>query len=87
MDITIQLAGIWGPVLLAVGIGFFVSTKYYAKIYRDLEKESLAVLIFGVAGMSAGIAHVSIHNLWETAPQIVISLIGWGRLVKSPKFT
>jgi hypothetical protein len=48
MDITIFLAQIWGPVILAVGIGVFTSRSYYLKVYRDLEKETLAVLLFAM---------------------------------------
>ncbi|MFA7286811.1 MAG: hypothetical protein WC052_04105 [Patescibacteria group bacterium] len=86
MDTTIFLAKIWGPVILAVGLGVFVSRSYYIKIYRDLEKETLAVLIFGMVGMAAGIAQVLSHNVWGTLSQIIISLLGWGLLIKGLTF-
>lgn len=82
MDITTLLAQIWGPILVAVGLGFFFSTKYYVAVYRDLEKESFAVLFFGMFAMAAGIAHVMVHNVWNSLPQIIVSLLGWGVLVK-----
>ncbi len=87
MDITVFLAQMWGPAILAVGLGIFVSRKYYVKIYRDLEKETFALLIFGMAGIAAGIAQVSVHNVWDTIPQIVVSLLGWGLIVKAAVFT
>jgi hypothetical protein len=86
MDITMLLAKIWGPLIIAVGLGVFVSRNYYIKIYSDLEKEALAVLIFGMVGMAAGIAQVLAHNTWETVPQIIISLLGWGLLLKGAAF-
>ncbi len=79
---TIFLAQIWGPILVAVGLGFFVSRKYYAKIYRDLEKAPFAVLFFGMFAMAAGIIQVLGHNTWETFPQILISALGWALLIK-----
>ncbi len=87
MDITLLLAKIWGPVILAVGIGIFVSRPFYLKIYRDLEKDALAVLIFGMGAMTMGIVHVMLHNVWGTFPGIVISLLGWGLLLKGTLFT
>ena len=38
METTLFLAKLWGPAILAVGIGVFFSRSYYIKIYRDLEK-------------------------------------------------
>ncbi|MBY0294341.1 hypothetical protein K2Q08_03355 [Patescibacteria group bacterium] len=83
MDIiTTLLAQVWGPILVAIGLGFFFSTKYYVSIYRDLEKESFAVLFFGMFAMAGGIVHVMLHNTWTTLPQIIVSLLGWSLLIK-----
>ena len=82
MDATVFLAQMWGPVMLAIGVGIFVSPKYYVKIYRDLEKSAISVLTFGVMAMAAGIAQVSVHNLWNTFPEGLISVLGWGTLLK-----
>ena len=86
MDTTTFLAQLWGPVILAVGIGIFVSRPYYLRIYRELEKEALAVLLFGMAAMTAGIVHVGAHNEWGTPAEIVVTLLGWGLLLKGLVF-
>ena len=85
-SITIFLAQLWGPAILAVGIGIFVSKNYYTKIYRDIEKEPLALLLFGFAGVAAGIVHIQAHNVWNTLPEIIISLFGWALLAKALVF-
>ena len=82
MDITTLLAQIWGPILVAVGLGFFFSKKYYITIYRDLEKEPFAVLFFGMLAMAAGIAHILAHNVWGNVSEILVTLLGWGFLIK-----
>lgn len=82
MDTTIFLAQVWGPVLVAVGLGFFISRSYYVKIYRDLEKAPLAVLFFGMFAMAAGVMHLLVHNTWGSPQQIVVSFLGWGLLLK-----
>lgn len=86
MDITTFLAQFWGPVLLAIGVGIFVSRPFYMKIYRDIEKDGLAVLLFGIIAMAAGIAHVAAHNIWGTPAQILMSLFGWGMILKGGMF-
>lgn len=87
MDATIFLAKMWGPAILAVGLGIFISRDYYMRIYRDLEKDALAVLVFGMVAISAGVAQVSLHNVWGTFPEIVMSLLGWGLFLKGLAFT
>lgn len=83
MDITVFLAQIWGPIVLAVGLGMFISRAHYARIYRNLENEALAILVFAMAGIAAGVLQVTSHSLWDTPAQIIISLLGWALLIKS----
>ncbi len=86
MDTTIFLAQIWGPVILAVALGVFVSRQYYIKIYKDLEKNALAGLLFAMGAMAVGIVHVNAHSVWGTLPEIIVSFLGWALLVKGALF-
>src|SRR3989344_2352791 len=86
MDTTIFLAKLWGPAILAVGLGIFISRNYYIKIYRDLEKDALAVLLFGMVVMTAGVAHILAHNVWGSFMEGLISFLGWSLLVKGTLF-
>ncbi len=86
MQTTIFLAQIWGPILLALGFGFFISREFYIKIYRDLEKERFAALIFGMTSMAAGLIQVNMHNEWDNLLESVVSLLGWGLLLKGMAF-
>lgn len=87
MEITTMfLAGLWGPAILAVGIGFFVSREHYLRIYRNIQREPFALLVFGMAGIAAAIAQINIHNVWETLPEMIISFLGWALLLKSLTF-
>ena len=83
---TMFLAGLWGPAILAVGIGFFVSREHYLRIYRDIQREPFALLAFGMAGIAAAIAQISVHNVWGTLPEMLISFLGWAMLLKSLAF-
>lgn len=80
------LAGLWGPAILAVGIGFFVSREHYLRIYRDIQREPFALLAFGMAGIAAAVAQISVHNVWDTLPEMLISFLGWAMLLKSLTF-
>ena len=86
MTTTLYLASLWGPIILAVGVGVFVSRSYYMRIYRELEKDALSVLIFGMVAMATGIIQVSMHNIWGNLPEVIVSLLGWGLLIKGTAF-
>ena len=86
METTIFLAKIYGPIIFAVGLGIFLSRSYYIKIYRELEKDALAGLLFGMVAMASGIVQLQFHNVWDTFPQVLISLIGWGLIIKGVLF-
>ncbi len=82
MTITIYLAQIWGPILLAVGLGFFISRKYYVKLYKDIQNEPLAMVAFGVLSMVIGITQIGVHNVWGSFAEGLMSFLGWATLVK-----
>lgn len=82
MDITTLLAQVWGPMMIAVGLGFFFSKSFYMQVYRDLEKAPFAVIFFGMAAIAGGIFHIHAHNVWDTFPQVLVTLFGWSLLFK-----
>lgn len=81
-SLTITLAQYMGPVLIATGLGIFFSRNYYTKVYRDLEKETLAVFMSGITILTAGIAIVVHHNKWDSLLAGIITLIGWLSILK-----
>lgn len=86
MNTTLFLAQIHGPIILCIGLGIFLSRNYYRRIYKELEKDILAVLTFGMISMAVGIVQIQFHNSWSTLSEFVISFIGWGFLVKGAMF-
>ncbi len=77
-----MLGQIWGPILVALGAGIFISPDCYRKVYRNLENETLAVMLGGLAILAVGIAQTLYHNVWGTLPEIFISLLGWAAILK-----
>jgi hypothetical protein len=86
MDMSMFLAQVWGPILLAFAVGLFTSKAHYSRVYSDIQKEPLALLTFGMFAMALGIAQLSIHNAWDTPLQIIVSLLSWGVLLKGTMF-
>lgn len=80
--VTIFIAKFAGPIILAVGVGVFFSRNYYVKVYRNLEQETLAVLMGGISILAGGIAIVLYHNKWDSLVAGIVSFIGWASIAK-----
>lgn len=76
------VAQLMGPIGLAMGFGIFLSKNYYLKTYRNLENETLGVLIGGISALIIGILIVLNHNTWTSPAEIIVSSIGWLALIK-----
>lgn len=85
-SITIFLAQLWGPAILAIGLGVLISKEHYVRIYREIQREPFALLAFGLAGIMLGIWHIQVHNTWGTITEMIISLFGWALLIKATIF-
>lgn len=81
-ELTIKIAELIGPVYFAVGLGIFFSKDYYLKVYRDLEKETLAVLMGGISSLVIGLVILLNHNIWDSFLASMVTLIGWLALIK-----
>lgn len=86
MNTTLFLSQLWGPILLALGVGFFTSRSYYSNLYRNLDQQSFAVFIFSILAILLGIIQIQAHNVWETPLQVIISILGWGTFLKGVIF-
>ena len=80
--LTIFIAQLAGPAMLAVGLGIYLSRNYYMKVYRHLESETLAVLMSGLIALTIGIAIVLNHNLWDSFLATFVTLVGWLSILK-----
>ena len=81
--LVVQLAG---PILLALGLGFLLNQKMYMKVYSGFGKNPFMVVLAGMMSMVMGILIVMNHNLWSTPLEVIVSILGWGALVKGAAF-
>lgn len=82
MEETMMLAGVWGPAMVAMGLGIFISRNHYIRVYREIEREPMAVLVFGIAAVVLGMWQINVHDVWDTFPEMLVSLLGWALLLK-----
>jgi hypothetical protein len=82
MQSTLYLAGLFGPMILLLGVGMLLGNVNLQKIMRDFESNAALVYIAGAGSLILGIILVNYHNTWNGAAEIIISIFAWGALVK-----
>lgn len=81
-DTTMLVAQLIGPVYLVVGLGLMLSKDYYKKVYGSIMESGLAVMLSGFMSLIVGLLIVLNHNLWGSLAEVIVSLIGWGAMIK-----
>jgi uncharacterized protein YjeT (DUF2065 family) len=81
-DVTLLVIRFLGPIYLAVGVGFLLNQNYYEEMYKKVKGEPFMLLVTGMASMALGLAILNSHNTWTTFSEVLVSVIGWGALVK-----
>jgi uncharacterized membrane protein len=85
-DVTLFLAQVLGPILLLVGISLFTRRKFYLKWLQNIQQSEDILFVSSVGELAAGIAIILNHNLWNTLPEIIITLLGWLMIVEGAVF-
>ena len=83
---TLILAQIIGPVFVAAGVGFLLHPKFYQKILKDFESSEGLTYFTGIFVMALGLSIVLNHNIWEWSAAGLVTVLGWGSLVKGAIF-
>ncbi|MFC1962734.1 hypothetical protein ACFLWB_01880 [Chloroflexota bacterium] len=80
---TIFLGKIIAPYLFASGLGFLFSFNFYERLLRNSNKsDPLAVNLSGMVHFILGFAIVLQHNLWGSVLEILVTLVGFGLIIK-----
>ena len=79
---TLTLIQIFGPVLFIMGISMLIRRETYIETMKDLSQNSAFAVFAGVVNLVVGLAIINVHNAWGTAPEVIVSLVGWLALVK-----
>jgi hypothetical protein len=81
MNTTLALARFWGIILVVLCVSMLINAKFYVRLIRAFQDESVRFLYFFVV-MVIGAVNVSIMNQWQWDVKGLIMLLGWGSLLK-----
>jgi len=82
METSLLLAKILGPYCMVVAIGLILNLKFYQKMIDDFFKNTALIYLGGIMALTIGIVIVLFHNLWVASWPVIITIFGWGGLIK-----
>ena len=82
MSISLLLAKIIGPYCIVVAIGIMLNPKFYQQMMDDFFKNSALLYLGGIMALVIGIVLVLFHNIWVAGWPVIITIFGWGGLIK-----
>lgn len=82
MSDSIFLAAIIGPTYLVLGLSLLIYAERWEKIAKGWEKDH--IVLFGpmMYCIVFGLAIITMHNLWEWSPYLIITITGWVAFLK-----
>ena len=78
----IIIAKILGIYFIAVSITLFYKPQRIKRIYGEIKESESLVFISGMIAIFLGAWIVSVHNVWELAWPVIITVLGWISLIK-----
>jgi hypothetical protein len=81
MDTSLILARFWGIILVVLCGSMLINAKFYVRLVKAFQDESVRFLYFFVV-LVIGAVNVSVLNQWSWDQKGLITLLGWGSLLK-----
>lgn len=82
MELSLLLARILSVVYVSAAVGAVVSADHYRKLPDDLFGNAGLAYVTGLMTVVIGILIVHHHNRWTKTWPVLITMIGWGTLLK-----
>ena len=81
-ETTLFLSRLIGPICLLLGVSFAIHHNFYMDWFKKLKKNGAFLFLAALVETTAGLAIVLSHNLWTSAPEIIISVLGYGMILE-----
>ena len=87
MGISIFLAKILGPCFVIIGVGILLNREFYQKVKEDFCKNAALLFYGGILALIIGLIIVLSHNVWVAKWPVIITIYGWGGIIKGTWLT
>jgi hypothetical protein len=71
------IAGLIGPVLVAMGIAMLVNRGLFPAMIGQIARDHGLIFLTGILSLLAGLAIVRVHNVWTGSWHVLVTVLGW----------
>lgn len=82
MQLSLFLAQLIGLTTAVFALAAFFRPRFVHDVMADLQRSAMTRLLFAFIALVAGLAIVISHNVWTGDWRLIITLIGWGGILK-----
>lgn len=77
-----EISLILGAIMLATGVGAYLHPAAFHRMFGNFAENPATTYLSGLLAIAIGVLIVISHNVWVADWPIIITLIGWGSLIK-----
>jgi hypothetical protein len=77
MDTSLFLAKLLGPILLSISAAVLINQVNTREMATDFLQHRGLIFLTGILTLTAGLAIVLTHNVWEWRWPVIITIFGW----------
>jgi uncharacterized membrane protein len=81
MTLSNYLAEVWGISIVLISLALLIKPKHLKRLFAEVENETM-MFLGGIISLIIGVAMVLAHNVWVQNWQVIVTILGWGSLVK-----
>ena len=71
------IAGLVGPLLLAIATGILLNGTEFRALVDEFSKSLALVFLTGLITLVAGLAIIRVHNVWTSGWEVIVTIFGW----------
>lgn len=86
MENALKIAEVAGPALLLMGLSILLHAKAWQRLFDKWQKDHLSLFPIMLLITLLGLMVISMYNVWEFNVWLLVTLLGWGMLVKGVVF-
>jgi hypothetical protein len=75
------IAGLIGPVMMAMGIAMLVNRDLFPVMVSQIAHDQGLIFVSGILSLLGGLAVVRVHNVWSGGWRIIVTVLGWLAIV------
>lgn len=76
-EVVQKIAGIFGPIVLFVGLWTLFYKSDLSKLIESVEREPMSLYLLGIINLILGLGILNFYHEWSSSLATLVTLLGW----------